>query len=200
MAKKKSPTKKAEKAEKPEKLPKIESLTPEQQAHLEAYRDEWLKIGRSTDPSDRPNAERVWTAMYAALNKPAPTTIWFDGPARASIFRTLVSLFQMDTADAKAFQTRFRAQLGANLAKKLGLDEDANTVLQQVFGDDLLVHLAAALGSKLDDSVKQLTVEPVREAIVNEALQRLQAEHKVSASDLKKLKAHAQAQLVTVPV
>lgn len=70
---------------------KIESLTPEQEAHLLNYRDEWLAIGRSCEPSDRAEATRIWKKMYSLLSMSEPEILWFKGPASAAIFRTLVA-------------------------------------------------------------------------------------------------------------
>ena len=86
---------------------KIESLTESQEKHLVEYRQECLEFGRSTQPADRPEAERVFREMYALLGKPAPAVLWFDGPATAAMFRALVT--------TKALGDNLWANLGANL-------------------------------------------------------------------------------------
>jgi hypothetical protein len=72
-------------------LSRIESLTEAQQAAMIAYREEWLRWGRCTDPADRPTAERVFRSMYRALGKPEPEVWWFDGPATGSMARALLT-------------------------------------------------------------------------------------------------------------
>ena len=47
----------------------ISNLTPDQEARLEAFREEWLAIGVCTDPADRPRAEAAIAALYRELGK-----------------------------------------------------------------------------------------------------------------------------------
>ncbi|MBW4623683.1 MAG: hypothetical protein KME17_30520 [Cyanosarcina radialis HA8281-LM2] len=61
----------------------IESLTPEQEALIETYRDRWRRVILCTTPIDRSSAETGVKAAYAAIGKPAPE-IWFvSGPQAA---------------------------------------------------------------------------------------------------------------------
>lgn len=46
-------------------------------------RKEWLDHGLSTQPADRPTAERSLTAIYARLSRPQPRFAWVDSPAQA---------------------------------------------------------------------------------------------------------------------
>ena len=43
---------------------KIESLTPEQEAQLDVYRDKWIKIGLSTERVDREVAMESVRKLY----------------------------------------------------------------------------------------------------------------------------------------
>ena len=62
-------------------MKKITSLTPEQTAQMAVYRDKWIAIGLSTDPADRPRAERgIHLAYKAAKLSPPATIIWCDSP------------------------------------------------------------------------------------------------------------------------
>ena len=46
-------------------MKKIESLTPRQEKAMLAYRDEWLAHGRSTEPANRPLAEKsIRTSLH----------------------------------------------------------------------------------------------------------------------------------------
>ena len=81
---------------------KIDALTPEQEQSLAAYREDWLRVGRSCEPANRAEAERVFVAMYAALGKPAPKVWWCDGPATGSLVRAIL-------------RANLRANLGDNL-------------------------------------------------------------------------------------
>jgi len=57
-------------------MPKrIESLTPEQAAHLPVFREEWRAHGLSTAPVDRPTAEAGIRALYASIGWTPPPII-----------------------------------------------------------------------------------------------------------------------------
>ena len=58
----------------------INKLTPEQEAYLPIFREEWFKIGSSTDRLDRPRAEEVVTQMYAMIGRPKPAFHFCDSP------------------------------------------------------------------------------------------------------------------------
>ncbi len=58
----------------------LEGLLPEQQRLIEVYRDEYFQIGASTEPADRPRAERAITALYAAAGHAAPEFEWGPSP------------------------------------------------------------------------------------------------------------------------
>lgn len=70
---------------------KINSLTPAQEKALVAYREKWLKIGRSTEPSNREAAEKAITRMYELIGKSKPRFWWCDGPAVGSMVRAILS-------------------------------------------------------------------------------------------------------------
>ena len=59
----------------------ITKLTPEQQAQLEVYAKKWRDIGLSTEPANRPEAEKGVTLAYelAGLDPPKEY-VWFESP------------------------------------------------------------------------------------------------------------------------
>lgn len=62
-------------------MSKIDKLTPEQEALIPIYRDKWIKIGLSTEPTNRKRAESVIPAYYAAGKLKAPKYIvWAKSP------------------------------------------------------------------------------------------------------------------------
>ena len=48
-----------------------------------AVRPEWLARGLSTEPADRPAAERGIAGIYARLSRPRPRFVWVDSPRLA---------------------------------------------------------------------------------------------------------------------
>lgn len=63
---------------------KIEKLTPEQEKMLEVFRDEWLKIGLSTEPADFDLAIEVIKSFYKRLGKNEPKFYCLPSPAACS--------------------------------------------------------------------------------------------------------------------
>jgi hypothetical protein len=64
-------------------MPKIESLTPEQEAQLSVYRDKWLAIGLDTALANREPAEQALLKAYASANLAAPEFVWAQSPSEA---------------------------------------------------------------------------------------------------------------------
>jgi hypothetical protein len=63
-------------------MTKIESLTPEQEAQLEVYRDKWLAIGLSTEPLDEAEAIAAVENLYTEAGHDKPTITFVDGPSK----------------------------------------------------------------------------------------------------------------------
>src|SRR5574341_1000824 len=149
------------------RLKKIDALTPEQEAALVAYRDEWLAHGRSCAPADRAATEATLASMYIALGEQPPIFWWCDGPAVGSLVRTLLranlwanlrdNLWDNLGANLGA---NFRANLWdnlwanirANLRANLGANLRAN--LRDNLWDNLWDNLGANLGSNLRDNLE----------------------------------------------
>ena len=130
---------------------KIKKLTAAQQKALVAYCDEWLRIGRCTEPSDRPAAEAVWKEMYVAIGEEPPYIWWCDGPAVGSIVRTVLKSANLGD--------NLRANLGANLWTNLGanlwtnLEANLWTNLEDNLVANLWTNLRANLGDNLGDNL-----------------------------------------------
>jgi hypothetical protein len=90
---------------------KIEKLTPAQEKRLVEYRNEWLAIGRSAAPSDRPAAEKAISRMYELLGKKRPYFWWCDGPAVGSLVRTILPEIKKEMTGKN-----LRDNLGDNLS------------------------------------------------------------------------------------
>ena len=69
---------------------KITELTKEQWELVYARREEWRRIGTSTEPADRPATETVLKKFYARLGKKEPKFVWFDGPFSACVLTPLL--------------------------------------------------------------------------------------------------------------
>jgi hypothetical protein len=66
----------------------IESLTPEQIAKFPEYVAKWTAIGLSTEPADRPAAERAIALCYTLAGlEPPKTIIWCGSPLAMTLAR-----------------------------------------------------------------------------------------------------------------
>ncbi len=65
----------------------LQQLTPEQEARFQEFVDKWTAIGRSTEPADRPRAERAIVALYTAKQLAPPQIIWTDSPRASGLAR-----------------------------------------------------------------------------------------------------------------
>lgn len=62
---------------------KIEKLTATQEKDLVNYRNEWLKVGQSTQPIDEEKTKAIITAFYKKMGKKAPGFRLYDSPLAA---------------------------------------------------------------------------------------------------------------------
>ena len=96
---------------------RIEQLTEEQTARFSEFREQWLEIGLSTEPADRPRAEAgVKLAYKAAGLKPPSLVIWLDSPMAGAMG---AALLRGETKVGKRVwdqvRDQVRAQVGAQV-------------------------------------------------------------------------------------
>ena len=60
--------------------PRTSPLTPDEAERLRIVRADWLAVGLSTEPADRPEAEAAVKELYAVMGWREPLTIWMDSP------------------------------------------------------------------------------------------------------------------------
>ena len=91
----------------------LDTLTPEQEAMLPVVRDEWLCIGLSTEPANRPAAEAAARLAYERAGLPAPSVVlWLRSPMEGAIAAAQVG-------------AQVRAQVGAQVGASLWGQHDA---------------------------------------------------------------------------
>jgi hypothetical protein len=83
------------------------------QARLEAYQAAWTAIRRSTEPADRPRAERAILALYRERGVPAPEILWVPSPAAGVLAWHVAS---RAAAPVRNLYTRGETGSGANRA------------------------------------------------------------------------------------
>ena len=84
----------------------IDRLTPEQEEILPAVRDEWLAVGLSTEPADRPRAEHGVALAYRAVGlEPPSLVLWLRSPLEGVV--------------GAAIGDQVRAQVGAQVGAQV---------------------------------------------------------------------------------
>lgn len=67
----------------------IEKLTKKQEEQLISHRDEWLEIGRSTEPMDKEKSSEAIKYMYKIIGKKSPSFWFCDSPFQAVVYYNL---------------------------------------------------------------------------------------------------------------
>ena len=104
-------------------MARLESLTPEQVAKLAAYRDRWLKVGLSTEPTDRAATEAAVAEAYrAAKLEPPQIVIWLASPMAGCIGAALLTDISKRGPSAVKDQVRAQVwdQVGAQVRDQVG--------------------------------------------------------------------------------
>ena len=116
-------------------MQKIVNLTPEQEAYLPMFRQEWLNVGLSTARVDKERASAAVKALYLAAGEQEPVVMHFDSPAQCILAINFFRHFKIGAED--------RANLGDNLGANLRDNLRAN------LGDNLGANLGANLRDNL---------------------------------------------------
>lgn len=133
-------------------MAQITHLTPEQEAYLPIFRDKWLALGRSTEPSDRARSERGVRSIYAVqdMRYPADDVVWVDSPKAALVYAKTVLGLDLDLSMAPSggqFRLytiawlRFGQEIGVKYAHPEWLDalEDADQCGWWIPCDDAVI-------------------------------------------------------------
>lgn len=104
---------------------KLDRLTAEQEALLWEFHAEWLHLGMSTEPADRPRAEAAVTDMYAAIGEKLPAFLWCDSPATAMlaihVLREITNpKSSLESSLGSSLESSLRSSLWSSLRSSLG--------------------------------------------------------------------------------
>ena len=120
----------------------IDTLTVEQEAMLAQVRDEWLAVGLSTEPANRPAAEEgVQQAYRRAGMEPPSVVIWLGSPYAGCVASAMLSQDQV----WDQVWDQVRGQVGAQVRDQVGgqvRDQVRGQVRDAVWGQ----HEAGYLG------------------------------------------------------
>jgi len=143
---------------------KVEKLTTEQQAHLEAYFQDCLhKIGLNTARANFDVAEGVMTDFYARIGKKKPAFILCDSPFQAQVYMNLLQSVlkggqlwgQLGDQLRGQLWDQLRGQLRDQLGDQLGgqLRDQLGGQLRDQLWDQLRGQLRGQLGGQLRDQL-----------------------------------------------
>ncbi len=136
-------------------MARIGRLRPEQEARLAEFRDKWTAIGLSTEPADRPEAERGIVRAYAIAGKPAPRTVWCGSPMSQALTRAIV----LDLLNDPKVRASVRASFGASIRDSVW-DSVGASVRASVW-DSVRASVRASVGASVRDLVHASVWDPV---------------------------------------
>ena len=134
----------------------IDTLTVEQEAMLAQVRDEWLAVGLSTEPANRPAAEEgVRQAYRRAGMEPPSVVIWLGSPYAGCVASAMLS------------QGQVRDQVGAQVRDQVGAqvrDQVRAQVWDQVW-DQVRGQVWAQVGDQVGAQVRGQVWDQVRDQV-----------------------------------
>ena len=100
---------------------KLQSLSPEQEAQLASFRNDWISVGLSTEPANRPRAESACREAYTAAGlEPPSILIWLDSPLAGSVAASMVSNAEACKVLLGKSTAQVGAQVGAQVRAQVG--------------------------------------------------------------------------------
>lgn len=91
----------------------IDKLTPEQEAKIPEYIEEYMRIGLSTDPCDRTKAEEAIVRSYSYLNLPPPKFHWVDSPFAGAKLAAQINKGDEDVTKEEISEMASKASYGS---------------------------------------------------------------------------------------
>ena len=153
----------------------IKQLTAEQEARLPAIRDEWLRIGLSTEPLDFAAAKDAVTRAYSAAGL-SPPSLWlrFRSPLEGWLAVCHLSMIVPNQIGAQVWdqvkaqvwdqvREQVREQVGAEVREQVGA-EVRDQVWEQV-EDQVGVRVKAQVGAQVRERVRAEVRAEVREQV-----------------------------------
>jgi len=134
----------------------IEKLTPEQEAQIPIYYDEWYKWGTCTDAADRPKAEQAVIGMLKEAGKyNNQRIVWCDSPLVAELLQNILNDVSLDGSLSDLLWASLKDSLWMSLSDSLkaSLDSSLWASLWDSLSDSLCDSLKASLGASLSVSL-----------------------------------------------
>ena len=142
---------------------KITELTAEQHAHMFVVRDRWLKIGLSTQPADRPEAERGIIEAYRIAGLAAPKIVWCGSPLSQGLTRANILAGDFAKLVGETVGDSVRASVGASVRDLVVASVWASVgdSVRASVGDSVWASVWASVRDSVGDSVGDSVVDSV---------------------------------------
>jgi hypothetical protein len=124
----------------------INKFTSEQEAKIDEYYQHYLALGRSTKPIDKEKVSEGVDLYYKAINKSAPTKLWFSSPMMCEL-----AIHVLKKVEPKKFDSQLWSQLESQLSSQLWsqLGSQLGSQLSSQLGSQLWSQLESQLDSQL---------------------------------------------------
>jgi hypothetical protein len=156
-------------------MSQIDSLTAEQAARLPEFRDRWLSVGLSVQPTDRAKSQEAVCRAYAEAGLPAPTTfVWLASPMQGAFGAAyLAAIVKNQVMDQVGVQVG--AQVGAQVWAQVRdqvMDQVGVQVGAQVWAqvrdqvmDQVGVQVGAQVGAQVWAQVRDQVMDQVGDQV-----------------------------------
>jgi hypothetical protein len=159
----------------------IKKLTKKQISKFPEYVDYWTKVGLSTEPADRPRAEKAIKEMYKVANLDEPKIIWTGSPLSSGItYGILKNNKNLDSVRNSVWESVWdsvRDSVWDSVRKSGGesvRDSVRNSVRNSVWDpvwdsvrDSVLTSVGDSVWNSVWESVQESVWESVRDSVRN---------------------------------
>ena len=133
-------------------MSRIEKLTFEQENLIPFYRDKWVRIGLSTDPADRKQAEYGIIESYRSAGlKPPKKIVWCGSPLSQGLTRAIILNDKLKASVGASVWASVGASVWASVGASVG-DSVRASVWDSV-GDSVWDSVRDSMGASVWDSV-----------------------------------------------
>ena len=145
----------------------IESLTKEQEEKMAEYRDKWIKIGLSTEPADKKEAEEGIRVAYKMAGLPQPKIVWAGSPFGNALTRAIVTKILTDKKIGASVRDSVWASVGASVRASVWASVWASvgaSVGDSVW-DSVRDSVSDSVWDSVRDSVRDSVWDSVRDSV-----------------------------------
>src|SRR5579883_2491314 len=142
-------------------MKRIDSLTPEQQARMPSFADEFIARELSTEPADHEKVERAIRACYAHARIAPVPIIWVKSPLVATLAAPIAALIieKHRRGDVALTRDDIRSAVGSAVGAAVGaavaaaVDSAVRSAVDSAVGSAVGSAVRSAVGSAVDSAV-----------------------------------------------